>query len=52
MLNPGKQYNRLPVLFYEEQEDFKKMMKEKPEMRDEVGMMQAMLERGEVSSAA
>lgn len=52
MLNPGKQYNRLPVLFFEEQEDFKKLMKEKPELRDEVGMMQAMLERGEVSSAA
>ena len=52
MLNPGKQYNRLPVLFYDEQEDFKTKIKEIPELRDEVGMMQAMLERGEVSSAA
>lgn len=52
MLNPGKQYNRLPVLFFEEQEDFKTRMRETPELRDEVGMMQAMLERGEVSSAA
>ena len=52
MINPGKQYNRLPVLFYEIQEDFKAITKATPQPRDEVGMMQAMLERGEISSSA
>lgn len=52
MINPGKQYNRLPVLFYEEQQDFNLAAKAEPEARDEVGMMQAMLDRGEISSAA
>ena len=52
MLNEGKQYVRLPVLFHEEQAEFNAISKQKPEARDEVGMMQAMLERGEISSAA
>lgn len=52
MLNEGKQYVRLPVLFHEEQADFNAVSKQKPEMQDEVGMMQAMLERGEISSSA
>ncbi|MEM7540339.1 MAG: 4Fe-4S dicluster domain-containing protein [Pseudomonadota bacterium] len=52
MLNEGKQYTRLPVLFFEEQPDFKAKANEEPTARDEVGMMQAMLDRGEVSSAA
>jgi len=52
MINPGKQYNRQPVLFYEQQANFKKLQKEKPVARDEVGMMQAMLDRGEISSSA
>jgi anaerobic carbon-monoxide dehydrogenase iron sulfur subunit len=52
MLNEGKQYVRLPVLFYSEQAAFNTASKQKPEARDEVGMMQAMLERGEISSSA
>ena len=52
LLNEGKQYNRLPVLFFEEQPEFNRITKQKPEKRDEVGMMQAMLERGEISSPA
>jgi carbon-monoxide dehydrogenase iron sulfur subunit len=52
MLNEGKQYVRLPVLFYEQQPEFNAVSKQKPEMQDEVGMMQAMLERGEISSSA
>ena len=52
MLNEGKQYSRLPVLFFEQQTDFNRIIREKPEKRDEVGMMQAMLERGEISSSA
>ncbi|MEQ8231387.1 MAG: 4Fe-4S dicluster domain-containing protein [Gammaproteobacteria bacterium] len=52
MLNEGKQYVRLPVLFHEEQATFNTISKQKPEARDEVGMMQAMLERGEISSSA
>jgi hypothetical protein len=51
-LNKGKQYNRMPVLFYEEQADFNRLSREEPVARDEVGMMQAMLERGEISSGA
>jgi Fe-S-cluster-containing hydrogenase component 2 len=52
LLNQGKQYNRMPVLFYEEQADFNRLSREEPVARDEVGMMQAMLERGEISSGA
>ena len=52
MLNEGKQYVRLPVLFHEEQPEFNAKSKQKPVMQDEVGMMQAMLERGEISSSA
>ncbi len=52
MLNEGKQYVRLPVLFYENQAEFNAVSKQKPEPRDEIGMMQAMLERGEISSSA
>ena len=52
LLNPGKQYNRMPVLFYEEQAEFNRKSREEPVARDEVGMMQAMLERGEISSGA
>jgi hypothetical protein len=52
MLNEGKQYVRLPVLFYAEQADFNKEHKQVPEMGDEVGMMQAMLEAGKISSPA
>jgi len=52
MLNEGKQYVRLPVLFYENQAGFNAVSKQKPEPRDEIGMMQAMLERGEISSSA
>jgi Fe-S-cluster-containing dehydrogenase component len=52
MLNEGKQYVRLPVLFHETQAEFNALSKQVPERRDEVGMMQAMLERGEISSSA
>ena len=52
MLNKGKQYNRLPVLFYEEQPDFNRVSREEPVARDEVGIMQAMLEAGKISSGA
>jgi len=52
LLTNGKPYNRLPVLFFEEQADYNQIIKQKPEARDEVGMMQAMLERGEISSSA
>jgi anaerobic carbon-monoxide dehydrogenase iron sulfur subunit len=51
-LNAGKQYNRLPVLFYADQADFNRASREQPVARDELGMMQAMLERGEISSGA
>ena len=34
------------------QAEFNAASKQKPEARDEVGMMQAMLERGEISSSA
>ncbi len=36
----------------EEQAEFNRITKQKAEKRDEVGMMQAMLERGEISSSA
>tara|TARA_A100001037_G_scaffold261550_1_gene250633 strand:+ start:102 stop:773 length:672 start_codon:yes stop_codon:yes gene_type:complete len=52
MLNQGKQYVRLPVLFYEEQPQFNLLSKQKPELQDEVGIMQAMLEKGEISTSA
>ncbi len=52
LLNEGKQYDRLPVLFYENNAAFRKIVRKKPDVRDEVGMMEAMLERGEISSGA
>jgi Fe-S-cluster-containing hydrogenase component 2 len=52
MLNQGKQYVRLPVLFFEESRDFNALSRQEPEAQDEVGMMQAMLDRGEISSSA
>lgn len=52
MLNEGKQYVRLPVLFFEHQRDFNTISKQEPKMQDEVGMMQAMLDKGEISSPA
>ena len=52
MVNQGKQYTRLPVLFYADQVEFNRLSKQKAEKQDEVGMMQAMLERGEISSSA
>jgi carbon-monoxide dehydrogenase iron sulfur subunit len=52
MLNEGKQYVRLPVLFYEQQPEFNALSKQKPEMQDEIGIMQAMLEAGKISSSA
>jgi carbon-monoxide dehydrogenase iron sulfur subunit len=52
MNNAGKQYTRAPVLFYTDTKTFRGVMQQKPEKRDEVGMMQAMLERGEISSSA
>ena len=52
MLNAGKQYSRMPVLFYEEKATFGQILRQKPEARDEVGIMQAMLSKGKVSSAA
>ncbi len=52
MLNKGKQYSRLPVLFYEDKAEFGKILRQEPEKRDEVGIMQAMLSKGKVSSAA
>jgi Fe-S-cluster-containing dehydrogenase component len=52
MNNAGKQYTRAPVLFHADAKAFRSVMQQKPERRDEVGMMQAMLERGEISSSA
>jgi len=52
MNNAGRQYTRAPVLFYADPKTFRAVMQQKPEKRDEVGMMQAMLERGEISSSA
>ena len=45
LLNAGKQYNRAPVLFFEEKTVFNEFVRQEPEARDEMGMMQAMLER-------
>jgi len=52
MNNAGKQYMRAPILFYDDSKSFRTVMQQKPEKRDEVGLMQAMLERGEISSSA
>ena len=52
MNNAGKQYVRAPVLFHTDTAGYRAILQEKPEKRDEVGMMQAMLEKGLVSSAA
>jgi Fe-S-cluster-containing dehydrogenase component len=52
MVNEGKQYVRLPVLFFEAQQEFNRLSKQTPEAQDEIGLMQAMLERGEISSSA
>ena len=52
MLNAGKQYNRSSVLFFEEKAAFSQILRRKPEERDEVGIMQAMLSKGKISSSA
>jgi Fe-S-cluster-containing dehydrogenase component len=52
MKNAGKQYVRAPVLFHTDTAGYKAVLQDKPERKDEVGMMQAMLEAGTVSSAA
>lgn len=52
MNNAGRQYNRAPVLFHADSTTYRAVLQDKPEPRDEVGMMQAMLEKGMVSSAA
>ena len=52
MNNAGKQYVRAPILFHTDTAGYRAILQEKPEKRDEVGMMQAMLEKGLVSSAA
>jgi len=52
MNNAGKQYVRAPVLFHTDTAGYKAVLQDKPERKDEVGMMQAMLEAGTVSSAA
>ena len=40
------------MLFYEDKAEFGKILRQEPEKRDEVGIMQAMLSKGKVSSAA
>ncbi len=52
MLNVGKQYPRLPVLFYEEKGAFSALLRQKPAAKNEVGLMEALLKQGKVSSAA
>ena len=52
MSNAGKQYIRAPVLFHTDTAGYREVLQGKPEARDEVGMMQAMLKAGTVSSAA
>jgi Fe-S-cluster-containing dehydrogenase component len=52
MNNAGKQYVRAPVLFHTDTAGYRAVLQDKPERKDEVGMMQAMLEAGTVSSAA
>ena len=43
MLNVGKQYDRLPVLFFDDKASFGAVLRRKPEGRQERGMMEAML---------
>jgi hypothetical protein len=43
---------RAPVLFHTDTAGYRAVLQDKPERKDEVGMMQAMLEAGTVSSAA
>lgn len=50
-LNAGKQYPRLPVLFFEEKGAFGAILRRPPEDRKEVGLGDAML-AGKVSTAA
>ncbi len=52
LANAGKQYVRAPVLFHTNTAGYRAVLQDKPQPRDEVGMMQAMLEKGTVSSAA
>lgn len=52
LLNAGKQYNRSSVLFFEEKAAFSAILRQTPERRDEVGIMQAMLSKGKISSSA
>ena len=52
MLNAGKQYNRSTVLFFEEKGAFSEILRQKPEKRDEMGIMQAMLSKGKISTSA
>lgn len=52
MSNAGKQYNRSSVLFFENKAAFNAFVRQEPEARDEMGMMQAMLEKGKISSSA
>jgi len=51
-LNAGKQYPRFPVLFYEEKATYSAILRKSPEAKDEVGLMEALLKQGKVSSAA
>jgi Fe-S-cluster-containing hydrogenase component 2 len=52
LLNAGKQYNRSTVLFFEEKAAFSEILRQKPEKRDEMGIMQAMLSKGKISTSA
>lgn len=52
MLNAGKQYNRSTVLFFEEKGAFSEILRQKPEKKDEMGIMQAMLSKGKISTSA
>lgn len=52
MINAGKQYPRLPVLFHEDKATYSTILRQKPEAKKEVGLAEAMLKIGEVSSAA
>ena len=50
-LNQGKQYSRLPVLFYETKKDYNAIVRKPIEERKELGLGDAML-AGKVSTAA
>lgn len=52
LANAGRQYDRAPVLFHTDSAAYRTVLQGKPQARDEVGMMQAMLEKGTISSAA